>query len=179
MRVRLFLAAVAATVLSASCAAPTDAGRTTAAYGIGQKYPSLPPDIQKQLGQLRELTTPFQDLAAANAAGFDTDISGCVADPTLGGMGHHYANVSRLDGSASLLEPEIMVFFPTENGRLRLGAVEYVIPFPAWNNPTPPRLLGMDFHPNPVIGVWMLHVWIWEFNSAGLFADWNPAVSCS
>jgi hypothetical protein len=28
------------------------------------------------------------------------------------------------------------------------------------------------------LGIWYLHVWIWEPNPSGLFADWNPSVTC-
>ena len=26
--------------------------------------------------------------------------------------------------------------------------------------------------------LWYLHVWTWQENRSGLFADWNPAVKC-
>jgi hypothetical protein len=42
------------------------------------------------------------------------------------------------------------------------------------------ELFGQRFHWNEfaVGGIWALHVWLWRHNPAGLFADWNPNVSC-
>jgi len=28
------------------------------------------------------------------------------------------------------------------------------------------------------LGIWYLHVWHWEPNPSGVFADWNPNVKC-
>ena len=40
------------------------------------------------------------------------------------------------------------------------------------------ELFGETFHRNDGAGLWVLHVWLWNHNPAGLFADWNPTVSC-
>jgi hypothetical protein len=34
----------------------------------------------------------------------------------------------------------------------------------------PPRIEGA--------GIWALHVWLWKHNPSGMFADWNPNVTC-
>jgi hypothetical protein len=31
---------------------------------------------------------------------------------------------------------------------------------------------------NHTFDVWALHVWVWKHNPSGMFADWNPQVSC-
>jgi len=31
---------------------------------------------------------------------------------------------------------------------------------------------------NPVLNWYVEHAWVWTHNSAGMFADWNPDVSC-
>ena len=31
----------------------------------------------------------------------------------------------------------------------------------------------------PAVGFWLQHAWVWKHNPAGMFADWNPEVSCS
>ncbi len=57
----------------------------------------------------------------------------------------------------------------------------------AWNaaNKTPPALLGQVFHytPSPnrygIPAFHALHVWAWRDNPNGMFADWNPRVSCA
>jgi hypothetical protein len=55
-----------------------------------------------------------------------------------------------------------------------------------WNaaNKTPPSVLGQVFHytPSPhrygIPAFYALHVWAWRSNPHGVFADWNPKVSC-
>jgi hypothetical protein len=65
------------------------------------------------------------------------------------------------------------------NGQLRLVAVEYVIledflPSDA----EPPAVLGQELHFSEANAAWILHVWLWRFNPDGIYADWNPRVSC-
>ena len=62
-----------------------------------------------------------------------------------------------------------------------LGAVEYIVPAAEWDatgNTEPPSVLGQSFHLNSDLGVYILHAWIFRHNSAGIFEDWNPNVSC-
>jgi hypothetical protein len=96
-------------------------------------------------------------------------------------MGYHYINTGILDLTVDELQPEAMVYIPGPNGRLQLGAVEYIVPSAAWDaagNIEPPIALGQSFHLNPTLGVYVLHAWIWKNNPSGMFEDWNPNVSC-
>jgi hypothetical protein len=43
---------------------------------------------------------------------------------------------------------------------------------------TAPTLLGRDFAHLVDLGVWAIHIWAWAPNENGMFAPWNPAVSC-
>jgi hypothetical protein len=131
------------------------------------------------VAQLRRLVAPYHTVAAASAGGWDTDITGCLALPGVGGMGHHYANLGYLnDGQIAWNQPELLVFAPSPNARdgLKLAAVEYIV-FKA-QMPTAPTLYGQTFHSNDAIAAWVLHVWIGERNPDGMFMDWNPTVSC-
>ncbi len=133
-----------------------------------------------QVAQLRRLIAPYHTLAKASAAGWDTDITGCLELPGVGGMGHHYANLANLtDGQITWNQPEILVFAPSPNHRdgLKLVAVEYLV-FKS-EMPTAPSLYGQTFHSNDGAGAWMLHVWIGAHNPDGMFADWNPTISCT
>lgn len=146
---------------------------------IAEQLVRLAPDVQQQLADLRKATSPLHHLKNAMASGFDTDLTGCLENPPVGGMGHHYGMLSRIDGAPPVAdEPEILVFSPKKNGKLQLGAVEYIIPYDAWTAADPPELFGETFHRNDGAGLWMLHVWLWNHNPDGLFADWNPTVSC-
>lgn len=146
------------------------------AHGDGD----LSPEVRKQLAALRRLTAPFHRIDAAMAAGWDTPVTGCLSHPTEGAMGVHYGNLAFFNAEAVLLEPETLLYEPMKNGKMRLVGVEYVIPFtelPATADP--PEILGQHFHANTDAGVWGFHVWLWRHNPAGLFADWNPNVTCA
>jgi hypothetical protein len=128
---------------------------------------------------LRQATAAFHSLDAAGAAGWDTAITGCVAhpDPDVGGMGFHYANQTLLsDGTVEATTPEVLVYAPKAGGGLQLVAVEYIV-FTELN-PVPPELFGQTFHLNPNINAWVLHAWVWQHNPSGLFADFNPKITC-
>ena len=176
---RLALPAVAS--LLVACDRTPDATSPALAHG-GHDAPALSAAasaaVERDLARLRRLTAPFHDFEAAAAAGWGTRITGCFSHPTLGGMGYHYGNVGLIDGEVDVLEPELLLYEPQRNGRLRLVAVEYIVPFAAWTAADPPRLFEQSFHRNEAFGLWVLHVWHFRHNANGMFADWNPAVSC-
>lgn len=133
------------------------------------------------LAQIRKATAQFHSPEAARAAGYDLrdGLDHCFNNPGVGGMGYHYINISILDTTVDLKNPEAMVYIPSPNG-LQLGAVEYIVPAEAWDakHDELPELLGQHFHLNEALGVYVLHAWIWKNNSSGIFEDWNPRVSC-
>jgi hypothetical protein len=122
-----------------------------------------------------------------------------------GGMGYHYTRGNNLaDDSIALLDPEFMVYAPTDGpskdgvARTRLAALEYFLPFsPRWPAPyagsiaqsdgfqraptlhdfsTTSGLPDVAFVPTTRFGGWMLHIWLWENNPDGDFANWNRSV---
>ncbi len=45
----------------------------------------------------------------------------------------------------------------------------------------PPSLLGREFTLNTTLldaPFYALHVWVWQHDRLGLFANWNPLVTC-
>lgn len=137
-------------------------------------------DVNAELAALRSATASFHPLESANAAGWDEDITGCLSSPQ-GGMGHHYVNWGELfdGGTLDPLRPEVLVYAPDATGAKRLVAVEYLIlgsDLPP--TATPPEMYGQKFHFNAGFGVWALHAWVWKHNPSGIFAGWNPKVSC-
>jgi hypothetical protein len=92
-------------------------------------------------------------------------------------MGLHQVNTELLDGSVDVATPEALLYEPGPNGQRRLVAVEYVIPKDAWRGDGPPVLFGREFTLN-AFDLWALHVWVWKKNRSGMYADWNPRVSC-
>jgi len=103
-------------------------------------------------------------------------------------MGQHFVKGDLVgDPAVDALRPEVLVYEPLRGGGYRLVAVEYVTFQEAWDatHATPPELFGETFH---AVGAgnryglppfYALHAWIWQPNPSGMFADWNPSVSCS
>lgn len=158
------------------------------------------------LDALRELTAPLHDVDAALAANYvllkappATADDGCISDASMGGMGYHYTRGNNLqDDAISLLDPEFLVYAPTDAPRIdgvartRLAAVEYFLPFSAkWpargtagfqraptlhDFPSTSSLPDSAFVETTRFGGWMFHIWLWENNPDGMFANWNNSV---
>jgi hypothetical protein len=138
---------------------------------------------QSDLNKLRRATDPYHKLRDAKAAGWrfiipNLDGSLCFTKPNAA-MGFHYANTGLIgDGVVDIEHPEALIFEPQAGGGMRFVGVEYLVPIALWNQPTPPRLFGREFSEVAGFGVYGLHVWIERENPRGLFAPWNPNVSC-
>ena len=135
-------------------------------------------EVNEDLAALEKATAKFRSFESAKAAGWSEQITGCMSDSVAGGMGYHYGNPKLIDGKVRVDEPELLLYAPERYGRMRLVAVEYIVPFGAWNRNEPPTLFGRSFSRNMAFGIWALHVWAWEHNPSGLLSDWNPRVSC-
>ena len=148
------------------------------------KPPTGPADVRSttlndDLATLIRVTTPFQQFEKAKRAGWSAPITPCMSGPE-GGMGFHYGNTTLIDGSLRVDEPELLLYEPDSNGRLHLVAVEYIVPYTFHSrSAAPPVLFGQQFKQNDTFQLWGLHVWIWKANPRGLFATWNPQVSCA
>jgi len=132
------------------------------------------------INEVRMETAAFTDINAAIAAGWDTDLTGCVEHPTEGGMGHHYARMEFMDGRVNHLEPQVLLYNQDDNHEWEFLGVEYIVPFnfhPA--DEAPPVLFNQHFHANHDQGFWALHVWTEKENPSGMFYDWNPNVNCN
>ena len=124
-------------------------------------------------------TAAYQDVAAAEAAGYATTIDtlGCFEDAAQGGMGLHWLNEPLLDTTVDITQPEALVYELDADGDVvGLVAHEYIVPVEAWTSDEPPSLFGIAFHQHATLPLWVLHAWLWKDNPAGMFADWNPAV---
>ena len=139
---------------------------------------------QRDIAEVRGAVAKYHTPERAEAAGWELvdGLDHCFDNPGVGGMGYHYIDTDQLgDPTLDPLRPEALVFVPGPQGQLRLGAVEFIVPVELWDEPDPPSVLGHDLHilqPVPGVEVWGLHVWLFEHNPDGMFADWNPRVSC-
>jgi hypothetical protein len=146
------------------------------------------PVVLKELAQVRQATDKYHDVNVALADGF-IQTPTCVESPD-GGMGIHFINIARLmDPAVNILEPEILLYIETADGMKLLG-VEYMFAIGAPDthvpNPAPPSpiIFGrpldgpMEQHEPGQPPHYDLHVWLWKANPAGIFAPFNPKVSC-
>ncbi len=136
--------------------------------------------LREDLETIRRVTARFHDIDVASHAGWSTEITNCLLDTGgVGGMGFHFGNTALIDGTAHVDKPQLLLYEPDETGRQRLLAVEYIIPYSFHSrDAAPPVLMGQQFLQFDAFQVWGLHVWIWKDNPNGLFAPWNPRVTC-
>jgi hypothetical protein len=136
------------------------------------------PANDRQLAELRRVTAPFNRFAAAVDAGWSHQLTPCFSS-SEGGMGFHYAKTSLLDGTVNAAQPEALLYEPQRDGSLRFVGVEYIVPRTAWSGAEPPVLYGQTFPYIEAFDVYGLHVWVGTANPDGVFAAWNPRVSCA
>ncbi|KAB2885761.1 MAG: hypothetical protein F9K34_04475 [Albidovulum sp.] len=124
----------------------------------------------------------------------------------LGGMGIHFfrPDLLGLSGAPServygdgthtdFLRPSILIYDPHADGSLQLVAVENLVFKEAWDaagNSEPPKFHGVPFDTmkdDPATAVdeahmfaphYDRHVWLYRENPNGVFAQYNPTVTC-
>lgn len=168
------------TRLRLAIAASAAIAGTTAALA-GTTAQAAPPD---GLAAIRAATAQFHDVEAATAAGY-VPASPCETSPA-GTMGVHYVNLGLMNQPIDLRRPAILTYVPGEDGP-ELASVEYFKADADQDTATDgdrPSILGQDFQ-GPMAGHapgmpihYDLHVWVWKHNPSGMFAQWNPALSC-
>jgi hypothetical protein len=176
------MALAAGIALLAACSDGKVATDTSADFQIGEataSQASLGADVNKDLARLRSVTAAFHDFATASRAGWSTQITKCMTDPVLGGMGFHYGNTALINGTATVENPQLLLYEPDKNGKVSLVAVEYIIPYSFHpRDAEPPVLFNQKFQQVDSFQLWGLHAWVWKENPSGMFAPWNPNVNC-
>ena len=140
----------------------------------------LTPQQKQAVASVRNATNGFHNFAFATSAGgggYSVQFpAGCAAAPE-GAQGVHYLNPGLVDDKVELLRPELVMYEPGPKGQMNLVGVDYVVPLEL--SEEAPTLLGVPFEPlGPPLNVWALHIWAWRPNPSGMFAMWNPKVSC-
>jgi hypothetical protein len=135
---------------------------------------------------VRDATERFRDVSQAEKEGYGLQF-GCVSGGDYGAMGLHYVNFPLVgDGEIDAAHPEIILYEPLPNGRVRITGADFLVLAADWDakHQSPPQLMGQLFHffesPNRfgLPPFYTLHVWAWKDNPNGTFTNWNPAVSC-
>jgi hypothetical protein len=175
--VTLFLASLLITVGQASYANPS----SQSAEQSGTEFSPL-------VKKVRAATAQFRDINIALSHGF-VQGTPCVSGPDTGAMGVHFVLPSRIAaGVLQANEPEALIYEPLAGGALRLVGVEFIVLASVWQTqhpagPTPAldgNLLNYVGEPNRygLPAFYEIHVWAWEDNPKGSFADWNTHVTC-
>ena len=136
---------------------------------------------------VREATERFQDVEVAKAEGYVLQF-GCVTGSEGGAMGMHFVKGEFVaDGEIDPTKPEIVIYEPQPNGRLKLIGADYLVLADQWNakHSATPEMMGQLFHyfeaPNRfgLPAFYTLHVWAWKESPTGAFVNWHQNVSCS
>ncbi len=137
------------------------------------------------LAEIRRATARYHRLEVALEEGY-VFRTACHFS-AAGGKGHHYRKPPLTDGIVDPSQPEILLYEPQENGTERLVGVAFLVPAAAWDpfNAQPPSLNGqafLDRRPAGSLGPpfphYALFVWVWRHNTNGMYAQYNPDVSC-
>jgi hypothetical protein len=161
------------------------AGESPAAQATAAA-PELSPEMTQQLAAVRLASRKYNDVNVALGEGY-VPISPCVEVPGLGGMGVHFGKLPTMgDAEYVATEPEILLYAPQADGSMKLIGVEYWITQEAWEaagKSGRPMFVEQpfDFDPANDHGLparYTLHVWNWLANPSGIFAPFNPRVSC-
>ena len=186
---RLAAALVSATLLAGLAVSSVSA----AGPSPGGPGPGHGPKLDRQLAAVREATKRFQDPKEAVKAGYalppaPAPLHECISSfDGTGAMGFHYINGNLLDTKVDPRKPEALVYAPDTHGKLHLVALEYVVfqaPWIAKHGNKMPELFHQMFmstgEPNRfgIPAFFSLHLWLYKNNPSGLFAPFNPNVSC-
>jgi len=157
----------------------------------------LPPEVR----EVRAAVARYHSLNQAERDGYTVEGEPCVASPA-GTMGIHAVNPALLaDDAIDVRRPELLLYVPKSNGKLEFVGVEYwkialantdAGPRPWFGEDEPPRgfftpapaVVGQTFdgpmegHTPTMPWHYDLHVWVAEANPSGVFAPFNPAISC-
>jgi hypothetical protein len=141
--------------------------------------------LERQVERVRQVSGAYHNEALATVGGFERE-DVCVASPD-GGMGYHYVNRDRFDSVVNKDQPEALLYAKGPGDTRVLTGVEYIKVDADQDLSTDddrPSLFGRPFAgPMPGHGPGMpvhydLHMWVWLANPDGMFAEWNPRVTC-
>jgi hypothetical protein len=171
---------------SGAAAQAAHAHSPAAASSSARQVPSEQDKAGALVRIVREATERFQDVEVAKAEGYALQF-GCVSGSDSGAMGMHFVNGALVgDPEIDPTRPEIVIYEPQPNGRLKLIGADFLVLADAWNakHAAPPELKGQLFHlfdaPNRfgLPAFYTLHVWAWKDNPTGTFVNWHANVSC-
>lgn len=141
------------------------------------------------IDKVRSATEQYLDINEAFHEGWVT-ATPCVSGPDVGAMGVHLVLPARIgSGVLDPTQPQALIYEPMANGTMRLVGVEFIVLESVWvgNNPSggvpalEGNLLNYIGAPNRygLPAFYEMHVWAWQNNPLGSYADWNTQVTCA
>jgi hypothetical protein len=139
--------------------------------------------------KVRTATARFKDINVAISEGW-VQGTPCVSGPDTGAMGVHFVLPARINNFVLQPDrPQALIYEPLPGGEFRLVGVEFIVLASTWQSQpdgttSTPALEGdlMNYVSAPnrygLPAFYELHVWAWEDNPKGSFADWNTRVTC-
>ena len=159
--------------------------------GIGTANAEEP--TKAELDAVRQALAKYEDpyvavrdlyLSTVGCVHYDgTKMEGHMDYPK-GTMGVHFVNLT-VQGPPDPMKPNVLVYEPQADGKLKLVGVEWLVPLAAAKER--PSVLGQPFQ-GPMEGHeplipkgfhhWDLHAWLFKDNPLGMFSPTNPNVTC-
>ncbi|MEY4094355.1 MAG: hypothetical protein RLZZ53_1554 [Acidobacteriota bacterium] len=203
-KIRIIAAGLAAATITAGCQAPPSTTPPAAARSAPE--PELA-DVRKATERFTDVNVALAEGYIRDP--FDLcDTAEMMGRPAaLGAMGVHYFKPDvlgitgppnpRVNGTGThtdFLTPAILIYEPQADGSLQLVAVENLAFEAAWKaagHSAPPTFHGMAYNymaddpETPADDALQFaphydrHVWIYRDNPNGVFAPFNPAVTCA
>jgi hypothetical protein len=152
-------------------------------------------DLRPLIDKVQRYNSQFWDVNFAKRQGW-VEATPCVSGPNEGAMGVHFLKPPPTkddidpvaDGVLDGATPEALIYEPVGNGWLRLVGVEFIQLADDWKKRHPQggvptvegHLMNLVGEPNRygLPAFYELHVWAFERNPNGSFADWNTSVKC-
>jgi hypothetical protein len=183
---RLTLALLPSALSLAAAAATPPAYAADTPQQDWQANPAQSPLVEK----VRAATARFKDINVATSEGW-VQGTPCVSGPDTGAMGVHFVMPARINNFVLQPDrPQALIYEPMPGGAFRLVGVEFIVLASVWQSQpdgatSTPALEGdlMNYISAPnrygLPAFYELHVWTWEDNPKGSFADWNTRVTCA
>lgn len=177
----------------------------SAASTPGQSEPSLD-EVRAGAERFRDVNVALAEGYIAAPDGMCETAAGMGQSPELGAMGVHYFRPDmlgitappnpRVDGNGTHTDfrrPAILIYEPQADGSMELVAVENLVFEAAWRaagNDSPPTFHGRPYErmaDDPATEIdeahhfephFDRHVWLFRDNPNGVFAPFNPNVTC-
>jgi hypothetical protein len=199
------LRAIAAAVVCAAAASAGEALADAAKSSPGSGEPTLA-EVRAATERFRDVNVALAEGYQRDPLDLCETAVDMGQPAELGAMGIHFARLDllgvtappdpRVDGNGvhtDFLEPAILIYEPQADGSLELVAVENLVFAKAWTeagNDAPPTFHGVTYDTmiddpaTPIDEAHLFephhdrHVWIYRENPNGVFAPFNPAVTC-